>query len=248
MLWSVETTERTRPPLGQMLVAKGLVREDELVRALAEHERTGRPVGEILVSRGAISAAALTEALLLQNAWRPLGQLLVERGLITDEDLEQALGEQEDTGRPLGEIVRTRFHLSAADLGEVIAEQHELELELERGFGSGLRRGIDARRPQRRDDADEPVADDALLLTRLRPAAPSPAGVERIATLQAALEAREETIAALGSANRRRTLETETLRRELADRDRVIDELRRRLEELEGGSGSPRNVVPLNPR
>ncbi|MBD0329018.1 MAG: hypothetical protein ICV64_02810 [Thermoleophilia bacterium] len=232
----METTEPTRPPLGRMLVAKGLVAEDELLRALDEHERTGRPLGEILVSRGAISAAALTDALLLQDAWRPLGQLLVERGVITDEQLEQALSEQDETGRPLGEIVRTRFDVSAADLGGVIAEQHELELELERGFGSGLRRVIDARRRRRGGAAEAAGGDDAMLLTRLRPTAPTAAGIERIATLQAALEAREETIAALGSANRKRTLEADMLRRELAERDRTIDDLRRRLDDLEGGS------------
>lgn len=223
----------------------GLVQEPELALALAEHEQTGRSLGEILIATGALSPAGLADALLLQQTWRPLGQLLVERGLITERELEEALAEQDASGRPLGEIVRTRFDISAAELGEVLAEQHEIELELERGFGSGLRRGIDVRRRRRRSDDEHPPRE--AISARARKA-PRPEDAERVATLQAALEAREETIAALGSMNRKRVLEAEALRRELVERDRVIDDLRRRLDELEGGSRSVGNVVPLNPR
>lgn len=249
MLRAVETTDRMRPPLGQMLVNKGLVTEAELARALHEHERTSKPLGEVLVELGYVSSAGLADALLLQHAWRPLGQLLVERGVVTGEQLEEALAEQDRTGRPLGEIVRTRFLVSAAELGDVIAEQHELELEMERGFGTGLRRGIDARHRRRRGEtADTAEPDDALLLTRLRPAAADEES-DRIRTLQAALETREETIAALGSANRRRGRELETLRRELAERDSLVAELEARLAEHEGHSQRrATNVLPLNPR
>ena len=90
-------------PLGALLVAKGLLTENQLQWALSEQQRTGRLVGEILVESGTISAFSLARALTeqhgveLQSAakkepepeaptqavWRPLGKLLVEEGFLT---------------------------------------------------------------------------------------------------------------------------------------------------------------------
>ena len=238
-----------------MLLAKGFVREEELVEALGEHERTGRPLGTVLVDRGMISAPALTDALLVQQSWRPLGQLLVDRGVISDEQLAEALEEQEQSGRPLGEIVRTCFFVSASTLGEVIAEQHELELQFERGFGSGLRRGIQNRHQLSRG-LDEPAAEtepetaaeSPLVTSRLGVTPTRTAQTEGIASLQAALETREETIAALGSANRKRGEEVDALRAELHERDLLIAELERRVAELEGSGRQPSRALPANRR
>ena len=43
-------------PLGALLVAKGLLTENQLQWALSEQQRSGRLVGEILVESGTISA------------------------------------------------------------------------------------------------------------------------------------------------------------------------------------------------
>jgi len=210
-----------------MLLAKGLVSEDELVDALRIHEETGTPLGDVLVERGSVSVTALADVLLLQHTWRPLGQLLLERQLITEEQLDAALAEQQRTGRPLGEIVRMNFFVPAATLGQILADQYELELEMDRGFGTGLRRGIDARQRGSAGEASEAPAESELLLTsRLRRPAtpPSSDNRPRTATLHAALEAREETIAALGSANQRKTEEIAALRSELAELRRALGE------------------------
>jgi hypothetical protein len=50
-------------PLGELLVAKGLVTQDELELALTEQEETGRLLGAILVERGYVSGPALAIAL-----------------------------------------------------------------------------------------------------------------------------------------------------------------------------------------
>lgn len=50
-------------PLGRLLVAKGLLSEDELEHALADQVATGRRLGEILVERGCVSQPALSLAL-----------------------------------------------------------------------------------------------------------------------------------------------------------------------------------------
>ena len=216
----------TGPPLGQMLIAKGLVTEADLLHALRVQEETKRALGEVLVELELVSVTALADALLLQHAWRPLGHMLVEKGLLTADQLADALREQERTGRPLGEIVRTRYFLSASQIGDVLAEQHQLELEMDRGFGSGLRRGID-RRQRRKQDAEPAAAEETerMLGRRLDAARES----DRLSVLNAALEDREETIAALGRAHLDRGEELTELREQLAEQERVIAELRQRL-------------------
>src|SRR4029453_17641693 len=111
-------------PLGALLVAKGLLTENQLQWALSEQQRTGRLVGEILVESGTISAFTLARALTEQHGvelqtaapkerepaapaqavWRPLGKLLVEEGFLTSDQLQQALLRQQETrgGRQVG--------------------------------------------------------------------------------------------------------------------------------------------------
>jgi hypothetical protein len=238
----VSATNPTRPPLGQMLVQKGLVAEQDLLRALRVHEETRRPLGEVLVELGAISVTSLADALLLQHAWRPLGRMLVDKGLLTEDDLSDALAEQERTGRPLGEIVRIRYRLSASEIGDVLAEQRERELEMDRGFGSGLRRGIDQRHRRAHGLAEHAEEDE--MEGPLGPRLDSGRENDRLSVLEAALEDREETISAPGVANRERRDEVAALRERVADQARVIEELRARVAELEhaapaNGADSP---------
>lgn len=84
--------------------------------------------------------------------WRPLGRLLVDKGLLSDEELECALEEQEFTGKRLGEILTERGYLTTPTLSQALAEQYGVDLDFERGFGSGLREEI-----ERRHQAKRPV-------------------------------------------------------------------------------------------
>src|SRR4051812_19008432 len=84
--------------------------------------------------------------------WRPLGRLLVDKGLLTDEELERALEEQEFSGRRLGEILIERGYLATPTLSRALAEQYGVDLDFERGFGSGLSEEI-----ERRHQAKRPV-------------------------------------------------------------------------------------------
>jgi hypothetical protein len=136
-------------PLGALLVAKGLLTENQLQWALAEQRRTGRLVGEILVESGTISAFALARMLTEQHgieiqrprpepepeappaAWRPLGKLLVEDGFLTKDQLRQALlRQQESRGRrKLGEILVAEGFLSGVDLARALVKQNGVTLE-----------------------------------------------------------------------------------------------------------------------
>ncbi len=70
---------------------------------------------------------------------RRLGAVLVEAGLVSEHDLEEALAEQERSGKRLGELLVARGLVSAAAVANALAEQHGGFLKTEHGFGTGLR-------------------------------------------------------------------------------------------------------------
>src|SRR5207237_9411030 len=53
--------------LGRILIAAGLLSEEQLAQALEEQAQTGRRLGEIIVQRGFISGPALANALAEQH-------------------------------------------------------------------------------------------------------------------------------------------------------------------------------------
>ena len=70
---------------------------------------------------------------------RPLGELLAAAGLVTEGELALALAEQERSGGRLGAILVARGAVSRVGLDDVLVERHHGSVELESGFGSGLR-------------------------------------------------------------------------------------------------------------
>ena len=58
--------------------------------------------------------------------WIPLGRLLVEEGLITEEQLAEALAEQEQRGELLAQMLVERGEPAEADLAAALAEQFGL--------------------------------------------------------------------------------------------------------------------------
>jgi hypothetical protein len=139
-------------PLGELLMAKGLLTTGELEAALAEQKRSGRLVGEILVESGALTAFSLARALTEQHGvelqtsasaelstagtqkptvWRPLGKLLVEQGYLTRSELKRALEQQRESRgrRLLGEILVAEGYLSGIALARALAQQNGVALD-----------------------------------------------------------------------------------------------------------------------
>ena len=107
-----------------------------------------------------------------ENSWRPLGELLVAKELITKDELDRALAEQADTGRLLGAILVERGFVSGPALAIALAEQHGVELNQERGFGTGLWAEIDKRHRAARGHTPEELERENVV--RLEPAKPPP--------------------------------------------------------------------------
>ena len=75
----------------------------------------------------------------LEQPRRLLGLLLIEMGVISEEQLEQALEVQEESGGRLGDILIARGYTSRLAIQDALAQQSGLWLEPEEGYGTGLR-------------------------------------------------------------------------------------------------------------
>jgi hypothetical protein len=90
-----------------------------------------------------------------------LGELLVSEGILSAEELENALAAQQYTRprKPLGELLLASGEVSPPLLVRLLAQQCQLQLEEETGFGNGLRRAIEQRHTERtRPEEPEPAA------------------------------------------------------------------------------------------
>lgn len=158
--------------IGELLVLRGLLAEEDVASALAEQKRSGRRLGQILVARGVISAAALDSTLAEQASELqpergfgaglreaigvqreqsaqertqhppPVGQVLVRQGYLSDEDINRALAEQAKSGKLIGEILVEQGAVSEPVLARALEAQAGAEPETEPGFFTGLRDAI----------------------------------------------------------------------------------------------------------
>ena len=76
-------------PLGQLVLQRGLLNEEQLEVALAEHLSTGKRLGEVLVDRGWLTAQELSELLAQQDGARGM-ELLRTRVAEAEAELEPA--------------------------------------------------------------------------------------------------------------------------------------------------------------
>lgn len=118
-----------RRRLGEVLVLRGLVAENDVTSALLEQRRSRRRLGQILLARGTISSSDLYGALAEQAG----GGLECEHGFGTglrgaiesssDRRHDVAAGGSEDVGRPLGELLINRGWVAHKDAAGALAEQ-----------------------------------------------------------------------------------------------------------------------------
>jgi hypothetical protein len=152
---------------------------------------------------------------------RPIGSIFVEKGFVTQEQLDDALLEQRESGQRLGEILVERGYVSRIDLASVIGSQlGELRL---------LRGGLEESKP-----APEPAVqtgpDTSELEQRLANQAESiDQLLDRINELEGVLA--EST----GTSSEQRVQELEA---ELAARTARVGELEERLRAAETAGGA----------
>ncbi len=125
--------------IGTMFVERGLLSESQIRVALEIQRETGHQLGQILVERFGVSRQELASVVADQwadigkstpqvdtaanESWRKLGEIFVERGFVTQEQLDQALERQRETGERVGEALVAQGAISKFELAGALAEQ-----------------------------------------------------------------------------------------------------------------------------
>ena len=101
--------------LGDLLVKKGAISEEQLIKALAIQKKRGGLIGAILLELKFVDINSLAEAIEEQKKLASvgfetqtklkkvkLGEALIKDGIITESQLEKALERQEETKEKIG--------------------------------------------------------------------------------------------------------------------------------------------------
>lgn len=122
--------ERRRKKLGEILIAQGMITDEQLLQALQEHKRSGISLGTVLVKMGYISdddlSSVLGEQIHLRSKKR-IGEVLIEAGIITNEQLNEGLDEQKNTGVRLGKCLIKLGFITESKLFDVLSAQLDVQ-------------------------------------------------------------------------------------------------------------------------
>lgn len=121
---------RRRKKLGEILLAQGLITEEQLVIALQEHKRTGVSLGTVLVKLGFIKDDDLSSVLGQQiqlDQKKRIGDILREQGLISEEQLIKGLEEQKKSGLQLGKCLTKLGFIAEDKLLDVLSAQLDVQ-------------------------------------------------------------------------------------------------------------------------
>jgi len=119
----------TKLQIGDLLVQKGLINEDQLAHAVGEQKRTGIHLSKILTRLGMVSEEQMTLVLgeqLQASEHKRIGELLVEKGYISIEQRDRALEEQKSTGLRLGKMLMQLGFMTEERLIEILSAQLEI--------------------------------------------------------------------------------------------------------------------------
>lgn len=122
--------EKRRKKLGEILIAQGLITQEQLVYALQEHKRTGISIGTVLVKLGYISDDDLSSVLGAQiqlDRKKRIGEVLVDQGLIDERQLQAGLEEQRRTGMQLGKCLIKLGFISETKLVDILSAQLDIQ-------------------------------------------------------------------------------------------------------------------------
>ena len=115
--------------LGQLLLRQGVLDEDQLAHAMAEHKRTGLMLSKILVRLGMVGEETLTNILgsqMQSSTKMRIGEMLLAQGYINQEQLDKALETQKTSGKRLGRTLVDLGYMPEERLIEILSRQFEV--------------------------------------------------------------------------------------------------------------------------
>ena len=122
--------QRRRKKLGEILIAQGMITNEQLVEALQVHKRTGVSLGTVMVKLGYLSEDELTSVLGAQiqlDQKKRIGEVLIDQGLITAEQLDAGLEEQKRSKLQLGKCLIKLGFISEDKLVDVLSAQLDIQ-------------------------------------------------------------------------------------------------------------------------
>jgi hypothetical protein len=120
----------TDKQLGELLVDKTLITQDQLDRVLNIQKEKGGLIGEILVALGYVKESDIVWALGLQKGLaekgkhKLIGELLVEKGLLNKEQLGHSLIIQKQKGGLIGQILVALGYVTETDIALALTSQY----------------------------------------------------------------------------------------------------------------------------
>lgn len=117
--------EASKLKIGELLVREGLLTEEQLDEAIAAQKvrKTYTPLGEVCVELQFFSRMDLVKILRkYQNRIR-LGELLTNLGLVTEEQMQEALSQQQRESKKIGEILIERGFITETALISALSLQ-----------------------------------------------------------------------------------------------------------------------------
>ncbi len=164
--------------IGALFVERGLVSESQIRIALEIQNETGQQLGQILVERFGVSRRELASVVAEQWAklggsagpedaasWRRLGEIFVDRGFVSQDELDQALARQRQTGERLGEALVAQGVISKFELAGALAEQMAaLESTADESTDTAVAEATVHQLPTRPDEPSDPAVAPVLEL------------------------------------------------------------------------------------
>jgi hypothetical protein len=119
---------RRRPLLGHLMIKEGLITRAQLDQALQTQaeQKAYVPFEQILVAQQGITPAQLNAVLDKYHKRYRLGAILVEMKAITEEQLRQALQQQQKTGVRLGDALLRMNLVSERQLRHALCRQFDV--------------------------------------------------------------------------------------------------------------------------
>jgi len=109
--------------LGEFLVSKHLVTEEEITKALEVQRHSKTMLGKLAVEHGMLGKLDNIHIILAQrNTGKSYGQLAKEKNLLREEQIRELLDLQEATRMPLGKVLVEETALSRYQLVMALRE------------------------------------------------------------------------------------------------------------------------------
>ncbi|HTG01812.1 MAG TPA: hypothetical protein VK654_14620 [Nitrospirota bacterium] len=137
------TQKSARRPIGRILLDGGFLSQGDLGLALEEQKKTNERLGQVLIRMGVLDPEDVDVVLAAQELLddpagaaqmaagmrKMLGALLLQAGQITNEQLDEAVGEQQRTGERLGSVLVRRRLITEQQLSRVLDFQKNQGME-----------------------------------------------------------------------------------------------------------------------